>query len=107
MLWLVIFFLIKSPWSGLILCFQFVSAVSVASADAKALASLVKTVCAKPYISGKKNIWVWENVMHDFSMTLPKVTAVTLINKNLLVCTVCQTVHIWDKEYMGLGKCAG
>ena len=31
---------------------------------------LVKTVCAKPYIFGTKNIWVWGNVLDDLSMTL-------------------------------------
>ena len=41
------FALIKSPRSGVTLCFQFVSAAS-ASAAAKTFASHVKTVSAKP-----------------------------------------------------------
>ena len=44
--------IIKSPWSGVTSCFQFVSAVSAA---AKTFPSHVKTVWAKPLISGKKN----------------------------------------------------
>ena len=53
------------------LCFQFVSAASAAaSAAAKTFASHIKTVWAKPYIFGTRNLWVWGNVLNDFSMTL-------------------------------------
>ena len=61
--------IIKSPRSGVTLCFQFVSAVS-ASAAAKTFPSHVKTVWAKPLIFGTKDIWVWGNVLDDLSMTL-------------------------------------
>ena len=57
----------KSPQSGVTLCFQFVSA---ASATAKTFPSHVKTIWAKPLIFGKKNIWVWGNVLDDISLTL-------------------------------------
>ena len=57
---------IKSPQSGVTLCFQFVSAASAATT----FASHVKTVWAKPYMFGTKNIWVWGNVLDDLSMTL-------------------------------------
>ena len=68
-------FLIKSPQSGVTLCFQFVSALSAAaaataSAAATTFASHVKTVWAKPYIFGTKNLWVCGNVLNDLSMTL-------------------------------------
>ena len=59
--------LIKSPRSGVTLCFQFISA---ASAAAKTFPSHVKTPWAKPLIFGTKNIWVWGNVLNDLSMTL-------------------------------------
>ena len=72
--------IIKSPRSGVTLCFQFVSAAAAAavssaaaasaSAAATNFASHVKTVSAKPYIFGTKNIWVWGNVLDDLSMTL-------------------------------------
>ena len=64
--------LIKSPRSGVTLCFQFVSAAASAAAAAAAatFASHVKTISAKPYIFGTKNIWVWGNVLVDLSMTL-------------------------------------
>ena len=61
--------IIKSPRSGVTLCFQFVSA-ALASAAAKTFPSHVKTIWAKPLIFGTKNIWVWGNVMDDLSMTL-------------------------------------
>ena len=61
--------IIKSPRSGVTLCFQFVSA---ASASATTFASHVKTVWAKSYIIGTKNIWVWKNVLDDLFMTLTK-----------------------------------
>ena len=61
--------LIKSPRSGVTLCFQFVSAAA-ASAAATTFASHIKTISAKPYIFGTKNIWVWGNVLVDLSMTL-------------------------------------
>ena len=65
-----ILLLIKSPQSlGWLLCFQFVSAAS-ASAAATTFASHVKTVWAKPYIFGTKDLWVWGNVLNDLSMTL-------------------------------------
>ena len=63
-------FELKKSWkSGVTLCFQFVSAAS-ASAAATTFASHVKTVRAKPYIFGTKNLWVWGNVLNDLSMTL-------------------------------------
>ena len=68
---------IKSPRSGVTLCFQFVSAA------AKTFPSHVKTVWAKPLIFGTKNIWVWGNVLDDLSMTLTQ--AVASISKNLSV----------------------
>ena len=66
---------IKSPRSGVTLCFQSVfaasaSAASAASAAAKTFPSHVKTVWAKPLIFGTKNIWVWGIVLDDLSMTL-------------------------------------
>ena len=61
--------LIKSPQSGVTLCFQFVSSAAT-SAAATTFASHVKTVSAKPYIFGTKNLWVWGNVLNDLSMTL-------------------------------------
>ena len=65
---------IKSPWSGVTLCFQFVSTVSTsstsASTSAKTFPSHVKTVWAKPFIFCTKNIWVWGNILDDLSMTL-------------------------------------
>ena len=61
--------MIKSPRSGVTLCFQSVSAVS-ASAAAKTFPSHVKTVWAKLLIFGTKNTWVWGNVLDDLSMTL-------------------------------------
>ena len=60
-------YLIKSPRSGVTLCFQFVSAMFAA---AMTFASHVKTVFAKFYIFGTKNIWVWGNVLDDLSVTL-------------------------------------
>ena len=65
--------LIKSPRSGVTLCFQFVSAASAAAAAPAATTSFayhVKTVSDKPYIFGTKNLWVWGNVLDDLSMTL-------------------------------------
>ena len=62
--------LIKSPRSGVTLCFQSVSATSAASAAAKTFPSHIKTVWAKPLIFGTKNIWVWGIVLDDLSMTL-------------------------------------
>ena len=62
-------YLIKSPRSGVTLCFQFVSAAS-ASTAAKFFPSHVKTFWAKPLIFGTKNIWVWGNVLDDLFMTL-------------------------------------
>ena len=59
--------LIKSPRSGVTLCFQSVSATSAA---AKTFPSHIKTVWAKPLIFGTKNIWVWGIVLDDLSMTL-------------------------------------
>ena len=41
-----------------------------ASATANIFASHIKTICAKPYIFGTKNIWVWGNVLDYLSMTL-------------------------------------
>ena len=66
------FCIIKSPQSGVILCFQFVSAASAASASAatKTFPSHIKTVWSKPLIFGAKNIWFWGNVLDDLSMTL-------------------------------------
>ena len=63
--------LINSTLSGVILCFQFVSAASTASASAtaKTFPSHIKTVSAKPLIFGTKNILVWGNVLYDLSMT--------------------------------------
>ena len=63
------FSFIKSPSSGVSLCFQSVSATS-ASAAAKTFPSHIKTVRAKPLIFGTKNIWVCGNVLDDLSMTL-------------------------------------
>ena len=40
--------LIKSPQSGVTLCFQFVSAASATAGSAKTFASHVKTIWAKP-----------------------------------------------------------
>ena len=81
---------IKSPRSGVTLCFQFISAAS-ASAAAKTFPSHVKSVSDKPLIFGTKNIWVWGNVM-DGGMTFPwpwpKVTAVASISKDLLTCVI-------------------
>ena len=65
---IVIIIIIKSPRSGVTLCFQFVSAASAAAAAN--FAAHVKTITAKPYIFGTKNIWVWGNVLVDLSMTL-------------------------------------
>ena len=48
-----VFSITKSPQCGVTLCFQFVSATAAA---AMAFASNVKTVRAKPYISGTKKI---------------------------------------------------
>ena len=64
--------LFKSPQSGVTLWFQFVSAASATSPSTAAttFASHVKTILAKPYIFGTKNIWVWGNVLGDLSMTL-------------------------------------
>ena len=59
--------LIKSPRSGVTLCFQSVSATSAA---AKTFPSHIKTVWAKPLVFGTKNIWVWGIVLDDLSMTL-------------------------------------
>ena len=59
---IIINIIIKSPPSGVTVCFQFVSA--------KTFASHVKTVCDKSYIFGTKNIWVFENVLDDLSVTL-------------------------------------
>ena len=50
--------------------FQFVS--TAAAAAAETFAPHVKTVWAKPYISGTKKVKVWENVLNDLSMTLTK-----------------------------------
>ena len=64
---------VKSPRSGVNLCFQFVSAASTAStapATTDTFASHVKTVCAKPCILESKNIWIWGNALDDFSMSL-------------------------------------
>ena len=58
--------IIKSPRSGVTLCFQFISA----SAAVKTFPSHVKTIWAKPLIFGTKNIWVWGNVLDDLSLTL-------------------------------------
>ena len=70
----------KSPQFWVTLCIQFVSTA----------ASLphVKTICAKSYIFGTKNIWVWGNLLDDFLWPWPKVTAVALINTNLLFCMI-------------------
>ena len=59
--------LVKSPRSGVTLCFQ---SVSAASAAAKTFLSHIKTFWAKPLIFGTRNIWVWGNVLDDLSMTL-------------------------------------
>ena len=65
------FSFIKSPRSGVSLCFQSVSAKSASlSAAAKTFPSHIKTVWAKPLIFGTKNIWVWGNVQDDLCMTL-------------------------------------
>ena len=68
----LLFNFIKSPRSGVTLCFQFVSAPSAVStsASAKTFPSHVKIVWAKPLIFGTKNIWVWGNVLDDLSLTL-------------------------------------
>ena len=63
-------YLIKSPQSGVTLCFQFISAASAASTAAKTFPSHVKTVWAKLLIFDTKNIWVWGNVLGDLCMTL-------------------------------------
>ena len=72
----------KSPQSGGTLCFQFVSGAGAAAAT-MTFASHVKTVWARQrkYGSGKM-YWV------TFGWPWLKVTAVTLINKNLLVCRI-------------------
>ena len=69
--------IVKSPRSGVTLCFQFVSAASAststsasASTAAKTYPSHVKIIWAKPLIFSTKNIWVWGNVLGDLSMTL-------------------------------------
>ena len=73
-------YFIKSPQSGVTLCFRFVSAAASASAAAAAMtfASEVKTV---KYRSGT-TYWV------TFGWPWRKVTAVTFINKKLLVCRI-------------------
>ena len=68
--------IIKSPQSGVTLCFQFVSAA------ATTFASHVKTVSAKPYIFGTKNLWVWGNVLNDLSMTLTQGHGCGIDNQN-------------------------
>ena len=65
-----LYHIIKSPRSGVTLCFQFVSAAAAASATATTFTSHIKIVWAKPYIFGTKNIWVLGNVLDDLSMTL-------------------------------------
>ena len=65
--------IIKSPQSGVTLCFQFVSAAasaSAAAAAAKTFASYVKTVWARLYIFRTKKVWVWENLLGDLWATL-------------------------------------
>ena len=61
---------------------------AAAAATAMTFASHVKTVRAKPYIFGTKKAYFWKNVLDDLSWPWLNVTAVGLINKNLLVCTI-------------------
>ena len=93
--------LIKSPQCGVTLCFQFVSAPASASAAAAAamtFASHVKTFELDlryfgqiKYVSDKM-YWV------TFGWYWPKVTTVTLINKNLLVCRVKSAPLNWSLQ---------
>ena len=82
--------LLSHPGLGWLYVFSSFFAASTASvsAAAKTFASHVKTVSAKPYIFGTKNIWVWGNVLDDLSMTLTQGPAVASINKYLFVCTI-------------------
>ena len=75
--------LIKSPRSGVTLCFQSVSATSAA---AKTFPSHIKTIWAKPLIFGTKNIWVWGIVLDDLSMTLTQGHGCG--SQNVLVCPI-------------------
>ena len=64
----------------------------------KDFASHVKTIWTKSSICYKE-IKAWENALDDLLVTLPKVTAVTLINTNLLICRIKlkplnQSLHI-------------
>ena len=74
----------KSPQSGVTLCFQFVSAAGAGAAAATmTFASHVKAVWARQRKYGfGKMYWV------TFGWPWLKVTTVTLINKNLLVCRI-------------------
>ena len=84
-----IFMIIKSPQSGVTLCFQFVSAAaSAAAAAANTFASHVKTVWASHWNLGHREYGSEKMYWMTFWWPWPKVTAVTLINTNLLVCRI-------------------
>ena len=87
-MWLLVItvFLIKSPQSGVTLCFQFVSASGSVSASAAVAAAMtfpshVKTVWAKPWYLGQRKYKSEKMYWVTFLWPWPKVTTVALINK--------------------------
>ena len=60
--------IIKSPQTGVILCFQLVSPVSPSASTMICFSR--QNVWAKTYIFGTKKVWVWEKVLDDLSVNL-------------------------------------
>ena len=79
--------IIKSPQSGMTLCFQFLSAAAVAAASSAA-AYAAATTFASHVKTAQRIYGSGEMYSMTFSWPWPKVTVVASIIKNLLVCAI-------------------
>ena len=75
--------IIKSPRSGVTLCFKFVRVYRRRGRHRNdfCLSRQMKTVSSTSWIFGATNVQLWQNVLDGLSMTLTKVTAEASIRK--------------------------